>query len=240
MGYTLDETGKPGAHHVGSTLVLHGANGNTTLRVIGVLKEYYLGGVWVHPVQLRTSFQDVHGAFLIKARSGVDVDELVRQLDVAGESSGVDATNLQTAAANALEENEQFLRMFQMFLGFGLLVGIASLVVVMTREALARRRDIGVLRAMGHDAYLVLAWFLGESVLVTLIGAVIGVVSGTILAFGVWATTIRPVMAVPFAFSYIVLPVIVLIVLGTVIVAAGIPAWRASQTRPAEAVRALD
>lgn len=238
MGYTLDETGNPGAHHVGSTLVLHGANGNTTLRVIGVLKEYYLGGIWVHPVVHRTSFQDVHGVFLVKAKPGFDPDELVRQLDAAGETNGVDAVNLQTQAAAALEENEQFLRMFQMFLGFGLLVGVASLVVVMTREALARQRDIGVLRAMGHDAELVLAWFAAESLLVTLVGSLVGVVAGTILAFGTWWTTIRPVMLVPFGFSYIVLPVILLLVLGTALVAAAWPSWSAARTPPAEAVRA--
>src|SRR5207248_343274 len=73
MGYTLDETGNPGAHHVGSTVVLHAANGDVRLRVVGVLKEYYLGGIWVHPVTLRTSFQQTQGAYLLHARVAPDL-----------------------------------------------------------------------------------------------------------------------------------------------------------------------
>ncbi len=240
VAYTLDETGNPGAHHVGADLTLHLATGDKHLRVIGVMKELYLGGVWVNPLVLRTGFQQVSGGYLLKAAPGHEPAAVARQLERSFDGTGLHAVDLRTEAGVVLEENEQFLRMFQMFLGFGLLVGIASLAVVSARSVLERRAHIGVLRALGHTRLSILTWLLGESLLVTILGTLVGVAAGSLLAFGVWFTTVRPVMAVPFAYSYIVIPVILLITWGCALAAVFLPGFLATRATPAEMVRRVD
>jgi putative ABC transport system permease protein len=240
VAYTLDETGNPGAHHVGADLDLRLASGEKHLRVIGVMKELYLGGVWVNPLVLRTGFQSVQGAYLLRTAPGHDPAEVARQLERSFDGTGLHAVDLKTEAGTVLEENEQFLRMFQMFLGFGLLVGIASLAVVSARSVLERRPHIGVLRALGHTRVSILTWLVGESLLVTILGTLVGVAAGSLLAFGVWFTTVRPVMDVPFSYSYVVIPVILLITYGAAVAAVFLPGFLATRESPAGMVRRVD
>ena len=65
----------------------------------------------------------------------------------------------------------------------GLLVGIAGLGVVMVRAVRERRRNIGVLRALGFQAGTVQRAFLTESSLVALEGILFGSALGLVTAY---------------------------------------------------------
>ena len=106
---------------------------------------------------------------------------------VSGDPGGV-ATELQrTYLANGLEarpfaeivdgvlrDQEEFFDLIEAFLAFGLLIGTGGLGVVMARAARERRRQVGVLKALGFSPSAVRAAFLVESGLVALEGTLIG------------------------------------------------------------------
>jgi putative ABC transport system permease protein len=79
--------------------------------------------------------------------------------------------------------NRSFFRLVQGFLALGLLVGIAGLGVVMVRAVRERRRNIGVLRALGFQAGTVQRAFLTESSFVALEGILVGAVLGIITTY---------------------------------------------------------
>ena len=118
-------------------------------------------------------------------------------------------------------------------------IGIMNIMIVSLIE---RTREIGILKAIGMKSRTVLYIFLTESVIIGLIGAAIGVVSGWILANVVaiflgrggtmgGALTITPILTVEVLLGALIFGV------GISVVFALYPAWRASKLKPVEALR---
>jgi putative ABC transport system permease protein len=118
-------------------------------------------------------------------------------------------------------------------------IGIMNIMIVSLIE---RTREIGILKALGMKSRTVLYIFLTESVIIGLIGAVIGIISGWVLANVVAlflgrggligsALTITPILT----------PEVLLGALGfgigVSVIFALYPAWRASKLKPVEALR---
>jgi putative ABC transport system permease protein len=113
---------------------------------------------------------------------------------------------------------------------------------IMIVSLIERTREIGILKALGMKSRTVLTIFLGESVIIGLIGAVIGIILGWSLAvvvarvlgsgiFGGGGFTVTPlltpeVLAGALAFG-----------IGVSVIFALYPAWRASKLKPVEALR---
>jgi putative ABC transport system permease protein len=102
-----------------------------------------------------------------------------------------------------------------------------------------RTREIGILKALGMKSRTVLAIFLGESVIIGVIGGVAGIIVGLVLSnvvalgFGAGSSGIT--------LSPILTPEVALLALGFGVLVSTIfalyPAWRASKMRPVEALR---
>jgi putative ABC transport system permease protein len=136
----------------------------------------------------------------------------------------------------------------QLFLGgiaaISLLVAGIGIMNIMIVSLIERTREIGILKALGMKSRTVLTIFLGESVIIGLIGAVIGIISGWFLSvvtssvlsaggfFGSQASfTITPLLT----------PTVIVGALGfgvgVSVIFALYPAWRASKLKPVEALR---
>ena len=84
-------------------------------------------------------------------------------------------TPSRTASRTQLQTSSKgFLGLMQGYLGLGLIIGIAGLGVVMVRAVRERRRQIGMLRAMGFSSRVVRQAFLVESAFLAVQGIVIG------------------------------------------------------------------
>ena len=70
----------------------------------------------------------------------------------------------------------------QGFMGVGLLAGVAALGTLSTRAVVERRRQIGILRALGFSSHAVSLGLLVESGLVALLGALLGTAIGLFVA----------------------------------------------------------
>ena len=137
--------------------------------------------------------------------------------------------------------------LLQLFLGgiaaISLLVAGIGIMNIMIVSLIERTREIGILKALGMKSRTVLTIFLGESVIIGLIGAVIGIVLGWILAnvtarvlgSGVFGSgggfTIVPLLTPEVLVGALAFGV------GVSVIFALYPAWRASKLKPVEALR---
>ncbi|EIL92697.1 ABC transporter permease [Rhodanobacter sp. 115] len=117
--------------------------------------------------------------------------------------------------------------------GVSLLVGGIGIMNIMLANVLERRREIGLLRAVGARRHDIVVRFLREAVVICVAGALIGVVFGTLLAYLIAAFAGWHVAWAP-------LPIVVSVVLCTGIGLAFsvYPARQAAALDPIEAIRA--
>lgn len=136
--------------------------------------------------------------------------------------------------------------LLQLFLGgiaaISLLVAGIGIMNIMIVSLIERTREIGILKALGMKSRTVLTIFLGESVIIGLMGAVIGIVLGWILAnvtarvlgsglFGGGGFTVTPLLTPEVLVGALIFGV------GVSVIFALYPAWRASKLKPVEALR---
>jgi putative ABC transport system permease protein len=185
--------------------------------------------------------RDIVTRYYLGVADGADADAVASSVNGAFLEQGADADTF-TALINAgASKLTGFLALLRGFLGFGLLVGIAGLGVVMVRAVRERRQEIGMLRAMGFRAGLIRTAMLSEAGLIAVQGTVIGAVLGLI-------TTRQLLMAsdsfgdvpIPFLVPWFGLAVILALPLAASLAVTAWPARRAARIRPAEALRIAD
>ena len=152
-----------------------------------------------------------------------------------------------TSATAVLSLLTSIFSILQLFLGgiaaISLLVAGIGIMNIMIVSLIERTREICILKALGMKSRTVLLIFLGESVIIGLIGAVVGIVLGWILAnitarvlgSGVFGGgggfTITPLLTPEVFVGALAFGV------GVSIIFALYPAWRASKLKPVEALR---
>jgi putative ABC transport system permease protein len=125
----------------------------------------------------------------------------------------------------------------QGFMGVGLLAGVAALGTLSTRAVVERRRQIGVLRALGFSARAVRTGLLVESGLIALLGAGLGVGLGLFVAQNTVAFLSRLNPELRFSIPWDQLVVVVLVAVGAALLMTVLPARAAARLTPAEALR---
>ena len=177
----------------------------------------------------------------VKGRDGISLDELeselqgvmrsVRRLSPGQEDNF--ALNKSTILTAGLDQMFAIVNFAGAFIGgFSILVGgfgIANIMFVSVRE---RTHIIGIQKSLGAKNYFILLQFLIESVILCLMGGIIGLSVVYLLAF-VSKTFFDLIIVVDFG------KVILMFVLSTVIglISGIIPAYRASRLDPVEAIR---
>ena len=125
----------------------------------------------------------------------------------------------------------------QGFMGVGLLAGVAALGTLSTRAVVERRRQIGVLRALGFSARAVSTGLLVESAVVALLGAGLGVGVGLFVAQNTVTFLSRLNPELRFAVPWEQIALVVLVALGAALLMTVLPARTAARLTPAEALR---
>jgi len=171
-----------------------GADRPLELQFVGAIQDTVLQGELVmseeHFVRYFPS-QQGYRYFLIDAPSVTTVEE-------AGQLAGVLEKELTTFgfdAVTAVERLEAFHRVentylstFQSLGGLGLLLGTIGLAAVMFRNVLERRRELGLLRAVGYNRQRVSQMILAEAALLLGAGLGAGVLSALLAVVPAWTS----------------------------------------------------
>lgn len=174
------------------------------------------------------------------ALDNVDPQTFSEHLVRTYRANGAEVEPFSVIVANMAATESQFFQLARGYLGLGLIAGVAGLAVVMVRAVRERRRQIGVLRALGFMPARVGASFLIEAGFVALEGIVIGVVLATITAYNLVTSTTILGTALPFSVSELEVLQLVLATLAVSLLATLVPAYRASRIKPAVALRIAD
>ena len=118
--------------------------------------------------------------------------------------------------------------------GISLLVGAVGILTIMTMAVTERTAEIGLLRALGARENQVLMLFLGEAIMLSALGGIMGLLIGVGISQGLHL--LIPALPVHTPWLYAVLAELTAITIG---LAAGVaPAMRAARLDPVEALHA--
>lgn len=218
-------------------------SGRTRDLTIAAIAESSFGnaGVFVSA----TSLVELYGPritanrLLVALEEGADPETVAAELNANHLASGADAESFRSLVEANLAGQTQFFRLMQGYLALGLLVGIAGLGVVMVRAVRERRRQVGVLRALGYPAGAVRRAFLVESAFVAAEGIAIGAVLALVTA---WQIVGNDTFGddLPFAVPWLEVILLVTVTFVVSLLATAAPAQQASRIRPAVALRLAD
>jgi putative ABC transport system permease protein len=120
----------------------------------------------------------------------------------------------------------------QIYVSFGLAIGAVGMAVISIRNVAERKREIGMMRAIGFPRGQVMVSVLLELIVLGIIGLFIGIVDGLLVSLG-FANLQNVTLIIPWQQLGTYLSFIVVIA----IIAGSIPAYVASRIPPAEALR---
>ncbi len=214
-----------------------------TVQVIGVIAQDTTlagEGIWIRSEAVTTiAGEPVNPTeFYIKVAEGANVHTVAQATERAFLNNAVNASVLAESFAQAQALTRGILQLFQGFMGLGLLVGIAALGVISTRTVVERRQQVGMLRAIGFQPYMVALTFLLESSFIALtgiaVGASVGVLLGeTLVSLSYDTLADGQLFNIPWG----AIGIIVLIAYGSSLLTTILPALQASRIYPAEALR---
>jgi putative ABC transport system permease protein len=236
--------GGSGAPHptlVAGTVIYLTPPGTTTVvpvRVIGIMTQQALTGVWVNPgTATRMGYTSVDG-YLLTIRPGVDANTAAQDAKRAFFPQGLVLFNILAILQSSIASTEGVIGLLEIFVGLGLGVGIAAMGILALRAVVERRREIGMLRAMGFTERAVLKAFFLEYSFVTLLGLGIGVSLGILITYDLSISSGAAAEGVSFfAVPVLNLVEIVIAAYALAMLAIAVPSIRASRLPPAEAVR---
>jgi putative ABC transport system permease protein len=235
---------------------------NYTGNVTGILQEvggFGVGGpsdtnVYIPISQAETFFgTDQCQAIIVKVSSSDQtiIDNVTKEIQNAFSNEVT-----VTSAAAILSLLSNIFSTIQLFLAgiaaISLLVAGIGIMNIMIVSLMERTREIGILKALGMKSRTVLTVFLCESVIIGLIGAVVGLVSGWVLANIVAiifrrggafqaATQAQVQASGNLTITPLLTPTVAILAIafgvGVSVIFAIYPAWRASKLKPVEALR---
>jgi putative ABC transport system permease protein len=226
---------------VGDTLVLEGPTGSREARVAGIVETVFAGGQTVG-MSRRTLSQtfglSVDSELAIKARSDDERDVLEAKVE---EVVGQDYPNLAVLSndevkANVEEQLNQTFGVFNALVAVAIFASLFGIINTLSMSVIERTREIGVLRALGSTRWQIRRTIADESLVIALIGAVMGIAIGAGLgwallkglSFGIPGVTYTPPIATMVGVA------IAAVILG--LIAALLPARRAARLDVVEAL----
>lgn len=183
--------------------------------------------------------EDSVSAVMIKLEPGSNPVSIASKIEAAvPQAAAVISTNLFQSQR---EELQGLLRTVSLLLGIAWLLSIALIGLVFSMAINDRRREIGVLRALGSTRGNMLASLLAEGLMLALAGGLAGAAFSTLSVY-LFRNMIIASLGLPFLFpplpALIGMSLLGLgLALGSVVVGAALPALRISRMDPAAAMR---
>ena len=217
--------------------------------VLGTVGGFGLGpsdtGVYIPLSQAESFFGADTCDMIIVTLTSSDANTVANVTRLISEHFGGQVLVISPNAIQSILES--IFSTIQLFLGgiaaISLLVAGVGIMNIMIVSLMERTREIGILKALGMKNRTVLGIFLGESVIIGLMGALIGIVCGWVLS-NVTAMVLASGVfggGGNFAITPLLTPEVFIGALGfgvgVSVIFALYPAWRASKLKPVDALR---
>ena len=230
---------------VNDTVTLSPTSGgkSKTFKVVGLLRSVGAGEMDIGCFMSLESAQDMLGkegyvsAFLVRLQDpqlGEEVEQALKQMFPKAEITRQEELMRQIDRIMSII-NGVLLALAAISLGVGGL-GILNTVMMSVHE---RRREIGMLKAVGAERWHVLLLFLSEALIISLIGGGIGCGLGLAGVYLIqwFVSTLGLKLTIPLLISPSVLATAILIAAGIGVIAGLYPSWQAANVPPVEALR---
>jgi len=246
-GLSQDEDGPIDAFDV-EVRQARGRGAVTQRTVIGAMDQFteayeFDGGPVANLVTRDDVFTDISGeslpftTFRIRLIKGADPGRVAAAMETVFLDNSMEATDTLDEIRIGIAQNNAFSRLFQGFMGLGLVVGVASLGVLSFRAVVERRHAIGMMRAIGYKSRMIQIQFLLESVFVTVLGSALGIGLGALISWHIINNIRDTVDGISFDIPWVTVWTIVAIALAASLAATFIPARQAARIYPSEALR---
>ena len=153
--------------------------------------------------------QDGYRAFLVRTPAGTE-EATARKLELGLRRNGMIATPTRERVAAYQAVIGAYLSTFQLLGGFGLLLGVLGLAVVVLRGVWERLGELALLRAMGYRTRSLQFLVLAENAALLVVGLAVGVVAALISV----APHVASGAAVPWVRLVVLLGLVVVVGLG--------------------------
>ncbi|MFQ5910420.1 MAG: ABC transporter permease, partial [Thermoplasmata archaeon] len=175
---------------VGDWINVSTPNGSSEKQVIGILNEFYFfRGIITSDDFAQDQFGPQLPVFFFFKGTGTDISvtrTLAKDLEKEFADSGLQTLVIWDFLAEELRTQSSVMNLMQVYLGMGLVVGIAGLAIVTIRSVVERRQEIGVMRAIGYKRKMVARSFLMEVSFISLLGIIAGIILGVALSFHIY------------------------------------------------------
>ena len=172
-----------------------------------------------------------------RGEKNITAEDVAARMETAFMDRSMVAVSTERELQLSMSQDDAFNQLFQGFMGIGLIVGVAAIGVLSFRAVEERRQSIGMLRALGFRARMVLIQFLLEATFVTLIGTVLGLVLGTMTSWNIFNELARQTDGLRFDIPWINVAIIVGVAWVFSLAMTTLPALQAGRIYPAEALR---
>jgi ABC-type antimicrobial peptide transport system permease subunit len=221
---------------IGSTITIYDESGDEVhLKIVGIIgNSIFQGSLMISDGNFNSLYPTDNGytLFLFKSQEGT-IEGQILELESALAQYGLDAYSVESVVVENILIENTYISIFQVLLLFGLIIGTLGFGIVAYRNTLERRRELGILRAIGFSRSIVRKALIFENSFIVLSGIAIGTTSGT-LASSVYLLRLQLDVT---SWPWLYVLGIILVSFGIAISSAIIPILRASKMAIAEAIR---
>jgi ABC-type antimicrobial peptide transport system permease subunit len=168
---------------IGDTITIFNEDGDEAqLRIVGIIANSIFPGnliIWDEYFDLLYPTNDGYQLFLFKSQAS-DLNDQILALEDTLTKYGFDGFTVESVVVENILIENTYIAIFQVLLIFGLIIGTLGFGIVASRNALERRREIGMLRAIGFTKKAILKTLLYENSYIVITGIAIGTLSGII------------------------------------------------------------
>jgi putative ABC transport system permease protein len=227
--------------HQGDTIRLRTGSGEHTFEIAAVIVDFYNQGLVV-----TGSWNDMRryfgtreaSAYMLKVAPGYRVDTVREQIDTQfGKREHLVIMSNQTLRTSVATLMNQAFSMFDVVAIIALIVASLGIVNTLTINVMERTQEIGMLRSMGMTRWQVVRMVLDEAALLGLIGGVLGLIFGLVLArMFLLSMTAMSGYRLTYSIPAGAIVIGLIVVLAVSQLAAALPAQRAVRTRILDAI----
>ena len=236
-----ERTGKTNGWKRGDVVTFTSATGEQVqVPIAGVYADNEALQPWVVGPEvyekLVPPFARVNVTLFVNAAPGTDLDTLRSNLEEATAAYlTVQIQDRDQFKGQISSQIDQMLGTLYAMLGLALLIAVLGIINTLALSVVERKREIGMLRAIGMVRAQVRRSIYLESVLISIFGAVLGVLLGTVIGVALVRTLAEWGLGAPvIPWSLIVITLVASAIVG--VLAALWPAVRAARTGPLEAI----